>query len=154
GGEPEVLVKATTDEIASSPQLLDHGRAVLFTLTPTASLGRPDQSQIVVQPIPHGDRKVILRGGFDAHYISSGHLIYSVGGDVRAVAFDPGRLEMKGAPVQVIEGVRRTGSYSLLSISDRGSLIFVPGDAGTAVTRTVLALADQSGKLVTLQLPP
>src|SRR5262249_48198820 len=140
-------------EIASSPQLLEHGRAVLFTLTPTASLGRTDQSQIVVQQLPRGERKV-LHGGFDARYISSGHLIYSVGGDVMAVAFDASRLEMKGTPVPVLEGVRRSGSYSLLSISDREGLVFIPGEAGAAVNRTVLALADRSGKLQTLPLPP
>jgi len=69
GGEPEVLVKATRDEIYSSPQLLNHGQAVLFTVTPSAAGERSDESQVVAQPLPHGDRKVVARG-FDAHYSS------------------------------------------------------------------------------------
>jgi eukaryotic-like serine/threonine-protein kinase len=152
GGEPEVLVKVTGDEIASSPQLLDHGRTVLFTLRPSAA-SPTEQSQIVVQPLPAGDRKVISRG-VDAHYLPSGHLVYSIGGNVMAVAFDEKRLETAGAFIPVVEGVQRTGSFSQLSISDRGGLIFIPGEAGTGVTHTELALADRSGKLQTLQLPP
>jgi len=154
GGEPEVLVKATRDEIYSSPQLLNHGQAVLFTVTPSAAGERSDESQVVAQPLPHGDRKVVARG-FDAHYLPSGHLVYSVGGDVMS-AFDPSKLEMKGEgqPVSVVEGVRRSGSFSQLAVSDQGGLIFIPGEAGSEATRTVVALADRSGKLQKLALPP
>jgi len=73
-----------------------------------------------------------------------------------SVAFDPSKLEMKGEgqPVSVVEGVRRSGSFSQLAVSDQGGLIFIPGEAGSEATRTVVALADRSGKLQKLALPP
>jgi serine/threonine-protein kinase len=122
-------------------------------VTPSAAAGRSDESQVVVQPLPRGDRKVVVRG-FDGRYLPSGHLIYSVGGDVMSVAFDPSKLEMKGLPVPVIEGVRRNGSFSQFAVSHRGGLIFIPGEAGSDATRTVVALAERSGKIQKLALPP
>src|SRR5262249_52384323 len=144
GGEPEIVVPVKEDAIASSPQLLNHGRAILFTLTPRTAVDRLDQSQIVVQSLPQGARKVITSGR-DGHYLSSGHLIYSAGGNVLAAPFDISRLEPKGAFVPVIEGVRRFNLFTQLSLSDRGSLIYISGDdSSSGAARNVLALAERS----------
>ena len=144
GGDPELIVPTKyTDEVAAKPQLLDHGHIVLFTVMPAearqTSANLDQQSQIVAQVLPRGDRKVILRGGGDAQYLSSGHLIYTIGGNVLAVRFDPRTLEMKGGSVPVIEGVRRTTATNTtqLSVSDKGALIYLQGSAG-AVSNTVL----------------
>jgi len=160
GGDPELIVPTKyTDEVAAKPQLLDHGHIVLFTVMPAearqTSANLDQQSQIVAQVLPRGDRKVILRGGGDAQYLSSGHLIYTIGGNVLAVRFDPRTLEMKGGSVPVIEGVRRTTATNTtqLSVSDKGALIYLQGSAG-AVSNTVLALADLSGKTQALPIPP
>jgi len=155
GGEPELVVPVQTDGIASSPQFLDKGRAVLFTYTPRSVAGRAatDQSQIIVQVLPKGDRKVILSGASDAHHLSSGHLVYTVGGNVLAVPFDPSRLELKRGSVPVIQGVERTALFTHSSVSARGTLLYIPGSAGTDPARTVLALADRNGNIEKLPLP-
>ena len=152
--EPELLVPVETDGIASSPQFMDEGRTVLFTYTPRTAADRTDQSQIVAQPVPKGERKVILRGASDAHYLSSGHLIFSSGENILAVPFDPTRLELKGGTVPVIERIRRTALFNQFSISARGSLLYLPRNAGTDPGHSVLALADRNGNIQKLSLPP
>src|SRR5262245_37729193 len=154
GGEPELLVPVETDGIASSPQFINEGRTVLFTYTPRTAADRTDQSQIMAQRIPKGERKVILRGASDAHYLSSGHLIFSSGENILAVPFDPTRLELKGGTVSVIERVRRTPRLNQFSVSARGSIVYMPGNAGTDAGRSVLALADRNGNIQKLSLPP
>ena len=156
GGEPEVLVASAADSI-HGPQILDHGRAVLFTITTSQNATKWDQAQIVVQPLPSGTRKVLVRGGSDARYVPSGHIIYALAGNVLAIPFDLKNLEVKGGPVPVIEGVMRssggaTGSAQL-SLSENGTLVYAPGSSQPASQQT-LALVDRSGKAQPLPLVP
>jgi serine/threonine-protein kinase len=159
GGEPEVLVSIKPEDRAHGPQILDGGKAVLFTLAEGAT-GTPEQwdtAQIVVQPLPSGERKVILRGGSDARYLDSGHLLYAVGRNVSAIPFDLRKLETGGGPIVVLEGVMRPYSYvsgaANLSLSENGTLAYVPGDAA-GFSRNALAFTDKSGKFEPLPLPP
>ena len=55
-----------------------------------------------------GQRKTLVRGGSDAEYVESGHLIYTAAGTLRVVGFDPARLEVLGDPVEVVEAVMTT----------------------------------------------
>jgi serine/threonine-protein kinase len=168
GGEPEVLIgRKDEDGWMAYPQMLDRGRAVLFTLAPRPGRSggdrcQPgvggvcwDQSSIVVQQLPSGPRKVLVAGS-DARYVSSGHLLYALGGNVLAVPFDLKTLTVKGGPASVIEGVMRapllqTG-VAHYSISDNGDLAYFPGAASTAPR--ILALVERTGKTETLRMPP
>ena len=158
GGEPEVLVSVNASELTHGPQILDHGKAVLFTVTTVQNqTDRWDQAQIVVQPLPSGPRKVLVRGGSDARYVPTGHIIYALSGNVLALPFDLKKLDAKGGSVPVIEGVMRasgaaTGSAQL-AVSENGTLVYVPGSSQPASQRT-LALVDRSGKVQPLPLPP
>jgi Tol biopolymer transport system component len=154
GGEPEVLA-ASPSELTHGPQLLDHGKALLFTVATGG--GKWDQAQIVVQTLPSGPRKVLVRGGSDARYVSTGHIIYALGGNVLAIPFDLKTLDVKGGPAPLIEGVMRasggaTGSAQL-AVSENGTLIYAPGGSQETSQRT-LALVDRSGKVQPLPLPP
>jgi len=48
-----------------------------------------------------GQRKTLVRGGSDAEYLESGHLIYAAAGTLRVLGFDPVRFEVLGDPVPV-----------------------------------------------------
>ena len=105
GGTPVRLVAVDEKkEAAHGPQLLPGGRAVLFTLATAGS--EWNEAQIVVQSLDSGERKVVLRGGRDARYVETGHLVYARSGTLLAVPFDLDRLEVIGGPVPVVEGVR------------------------------------------------
>ena len=157
GGTPEKLTNLKEGELAHGPQILPGGRALLFTLARGSAPDRWDKAQIVVQPlIGGGERKILIEGGSDARYLPTGHLVYAIGGSLFAVPFDVKRLEIVGSPTQVLEGVRRslsgtTGSAQF-SVSDTGSLLYVPGPSILSAAND-LGVIDRTGTPQPLKLP-
>jgi len=156
GGQAETVVRVGLDKgQAHRPQLLS-GDVVLFTQARRTNSDFPwEQAQIVVQSLKTGERKTIIDGGTDGRYISTGHLVYAVGGLVFAVPFDIARLAVTGRAVPVIEGVRRVASVTsgaaLVAYSDTGTLIYVPGPGSSG--RLDVALFDRKGGAEALNLP-
>jgi eukaryotic-like serine/threonine-protein kinase len=159
GGAPEQLTAVREGEQAHGFQLLLDGRALLFTIANAADGARRwDTAQIVMQTTATGARQTIIRGGTDARYLPTGHLLYSARGIVFAVPFDPMRQAVTGEPVPVVEGVMRpvgafTGSVQF-AISRTGVLLYVPGPVGATNLDRVLAVADRAGTVTPIPLPP
>ena len=63
---------------------------MLFTIT--ALTGGLDAAQVAVLDLQTGMRTILVRGGSNAHYVPSGHLVYAAAGTLRAVPFDLARL--------------------------------------------------------------
>jgi serine/threonine-protein kinase len=125
GGVPEPLTTLANGEATQRwPQLIRGGHAVLYTTS--RNLGRYDDGEIVVQTLPNGPRRTIVRGYF-GRYLPSGHVTFVRGGRLFAAAFDLERLELTGSPVPVLEQVR-TGPTT-------GGAQFAFSNAGTAVYR-------------------
>jgi len=127
GGSPAVIGTLAEGETTQSwPQILPGGRTVLYS--GNISTTGWDQGNIMAQPISGGPPKLILRGGFHARYIRTGHLIYVNQGTLFAVPFDPERLELKGTPAPLLEAVTtvlNTGAAHFSS-SETGTLVYVP----------------------------
>ena len=106
------------------PSVLPRGRGVLFTI---ATAGQADSPQVAVLDLKTGQRKTLIRGGSDAQYVETGHLIFAAAGALRAVRFDPARLEVLGDPVTVVEHVlmKPTGAANY-AVSRQGTLVYVP----------------------------
>ena len=165
GGQPEQLVSVNNDEMAHGPQMLPGGQAVLFTLATGTRPDRWDKAKTVVQSLTSGTRKVVVDGASDARYLPTGHIVYAVGGTLFAVPFDLRRLEVTGVAVPVVEGVRRTiggaGIFTAAtgaaqySVSDNGSLFYVPGPVSATYLNlsTDLALMDRKGAVEGLKFP-
>jgi eukaryotic-like serine/threonine-protein kinase len=166
GGQAELIVEAKGGETVLGPQVLPDGKAILFTVArdiaaPTAaqSTERWDKAQVVVQSLKSGARKTLIDGGSDARYLASGHLVYAIGGVLFAVPFDPKREEVTGAPIPVVEGVRRGAFASVasgvaqFSVSETGSLVYVPAPAQAAPARRDLVFIDRNGEVQPLKLP-
>ena len=85
------------------PFALPGGRSLLFTM----ASAQPENSQIAVLDLKTKDIKTLLRGGTDAKYVTTGHLVYTSAGSrtgsLRAVRFDLARLEVLGDPVPVVD---------------------------------------------------
>lgn len=160
GGRPEVLVSVDEGEVAHGPQILPDGQAVLYTLARGTASDRWDHAQIVVHRLPSGERTTLIEGGSDARYVSTGHLVYALGGVLFAVPFDVGRLEITGAAVPVIQGIRRAESPDVntgvahFDLSTTGSVIYVPGPESGALGPRRLALVDRKGNVEPLTVPP
>jgi eukaryotic-like serine/threonine-protein kinase len=135
------------------PEMLPGGRAVLFTITSLSLTGGPDATQVAVLDLQTGMRKILVRGGSHAHYVSSGHLVYAAAGTLLAVPFDLARLETRGTPVAVVPDVVTTikGGVDAVVAGD-GTLAYVPGTIeGTPRT---LVWVDRQGRETPIPAPP
>jgi serine/threonine-protein kinase len=133
GGEPKVLTrpdKAAGEVNHFFPAVLPGGRAVLFTIV---IAGQPiENAQIAVFDLKTGRKKVLIRGGSQPEYVETGHIIYAAAGTLRAVRFDPERLQVLSDPAPVAEQVMTaaTGAANF-AVAQNGTLLYVPGSAGT-----------------------
>jgi serine/threonine-protein kinase len=103
---------------------------VVFTIGSPAAVtgGTPtiailDLSTNVVTPVH--------TGGTDAQYVASGHLVYTAGGSLWAVRFDPERLQVSGTPVPVVTEITvSTGDVvAAYAVSETGTFLYTAGDA-------------------------
>jgi serine/threonine-protein kinase len=159
GGTPELVIPTEAPEQIHGPQMLPGGEWVLFTLTSVGGPTRWDEAQIVVQSLESGERKILWEGGSDARYVPTGHLVYALEYVLFALPFDLTSLEVSGGPVPIVEGVRRAGNPTTSSasanygLSAGGTLVYVPGST-VGSSRSILALADRSGVVDPLDMPP
>jgi serine/threonine-protein kinase len=155
GGEPENLVKVKPGQVAFSPQMLPGGRAVIFTL---AENGNWDDAQIVAHPVNSGTLKALMKGGSDARYVASGHLVYARQDSLLAVPFDAETLTVTGGPVPLVEGVARANQtvngIAHFSVSTDGTLVYVPESAVAATTQRTLVWVDRQGREEPIKVPP
>ena len=157
GGKPELLVSITAG-FAYGPQMLPGGTDVLYTLAASLGPDQWDRAAVIVQTLRTGERKRVVEGGSDARYLSTGHLVYALGGTLFAAPFDLQRRELTRPAVPVLEGVRRAAAGSTghahFSVSDTGSLIYLTGPAGSSTQQFDIARVDRKGSIDLLQLSP
>src|SRR5262245_7738925 len=156
GGEPENLVKVKPGQVALSPQMLPGGRAVIFTLAEGENW---NDAQIVVHLLNSGTLKALVKGGSDARYVASGHLVYARQDSLLAVPFDAETLTVTGGPVPLLEGVARANQtangIAHFSVSTDGTLVYVPGSAVAATnSQRTLVWVDRQGREEPIKVPP
>jgi len=158
GGTPETIIKIKPGEAAASPSLLPDGKTILYSLARADGPARWDQAEIIAQQ-PGGAAKVLIKGGSDARYAPSGHLVYAIGNVLYAVPFDAGALEVRGGPVPLVTGVQRalgpannTPSANF-GLSDRGTLVYLNAVANAPPPESTLAIVDRNGTMRTLEVP-
>ncbi len=133
GGEPRALTKPDRSKGEGDhtlPSALPGGRAVLFTVTAATGGGN---NQVAVLDVPSGSYKTLIPSGSAPRYVATGHLVYADEGGLRAVRFDPERLEVVGEPASVVDALSmRPDGAADYAVSESGTLIYVP--AGVDVT--------------------
>ncbi len=158
GGTPALIIPMKNDELMHGPQRLPDEETVLFTYAVgnSGNAGTTwENSQIVAHSLKTGQRKTLVQGGMEGQYIASGHLVYAVRGVLLAVPFDARRLEVTGAPVPLVQGVRTDSSTVHYSVSETGSLVYMPGPITASAGQLDLALVDAAkGTTEALKLPP
>jgi serine/threonine-protein kinase len=156
GGPPEQLVRVTKGAGAVSAQMLPDGEHVLFTINTGASIRQPSRGQVVVQSIKTQERRTVIERGSDARYVASGHIVYAQDGVLFALPFDAARLATTGQPVRIVEGIRYAtlpAATAQFSLSDTGTLVYVPGPASAASSRLDLVFIDRKGSVASLGIP-
>ena len=145
GGEPTMLTAADPAQhegTYSFPSVLPLGRGVLFTI---ATASQADRS-IAVLDLKTGQRRTLIRGGSDAQYVESGHLIFAAAGALRAVRFDPARLEVLGDPVTVVDQMmmKPTGAGNY-AVSRAGTLAYISAGLSEQASPRALVWVDRKG---------
>jgi eukaryotic-like serine/threonine-protein kinase len=146
GGEKTLLFHRDASKNEGAvlyPQLLPDGKHLLFTIWRGSSF---DESDIAVRSLESGEQKILVRGGCDARYLPTGHLVYGRGGALLAVPFDADKREIRGAPVIVLEDVATGIMYGEVhfSVSERGTLVYAPG--GVLKEERDLVWVDRKGE--------
>jgi Tol biopolymer transport system component len=138
GGTPAAVTTpdASKGERHLLPQLLPGGNALLFT---TVTSEDWETANVVLHALGSGERRVLIPGGADARYVSTGHLVYMKTGTLMAVPFDARSQQVTGAPVALIDGVMQgvnagnaadeTGAGQF-TVSASGTLLYVVGGVG------------------------
>jgi Tol biopolymer transport system component/tRNA A-37 threonylcarbamoyl transferase component Bud32 len=164
GGQPQTLTKPQDkgDQRHFWPQLLPDGNAVLFAAN---AAGNWDTANVDVLGLKDdgalkaGEIKILVRGGYSPHYLPGpsggvGHLVYIHEGVLLGVPFDPVKLELRGTPVPLVEGVAASPGPGggQFDVSRTGSLVYLAGT--TAVTGVTFSWMDSSGKIEPLLAKP
>jgi serine/threonine-protein kinase len=154
GGEPMMLTKPNRERGEGDhqwPEFLPGAQAVLFTITPAT--GSIDNARVAVLDLQSGTHKILVSGGSHAHYLASGHLVYGVGGTLRAVAFDLERLEAVGTPTPVLpQVVTTTVGAADFDVARDGTLVYV-FSGGDQTTARSLVWVDRQGREEPIKAP-
>jgi eukaryotic-like serine/threonine-protein kinase len=123
---------AATRERHLLPYTLPGGRELLFTTVISRDW---DTANVVLLSLDSGERRILIRGGADARYVNTGHIVFMKTGSLMAVPFDVRSRQVTGTPVTLVEGVMQgvnapntlfetgAGQFAVTS----GSLIYALG---------------------------
>jgi serine/threonine-protein kinase len=149
GGEARVLTNPDRDggEIDHRwPHILPDGGSVLFTIW----RGTLASAQIAIAPMETGEHRPLI-SGTSPHYVNAGYLVFATPeGSLRAVEFDPGRGELRGTPITVLDSVVVAGDGAAdYALSADGTLAFF-----SSSPRRTPVFVDRSGGTEPLSVPP
>ncbi|MCP4898986.1 MAG: protein kinase [bacterium] len=136
------------------PDALPNGEVLVFTIGSIDSPNNYDNARIGAYSLKTGKRSILIEGANMARIVDDDTLIYTRGGVLYAIAWDPDSLETQGEATPVIEDVggdpsSGTGYYA---VAGDGTCAWVRG----AVTETdaLLTLVDRAGTATRLPLGP
>ena len=147
-----MVIPAADGEALDAPQLLPDGDTVLFSVRVGSNSW--DDAYIVAFSLTSGDRTMLLEGGSDARYVSSGHLVYALEDGLFAVAFDAASLRVTSGPVSMVEGVDRANvaASANYAVSVDGTLFFL---ASGNASNLPLGWVDRTGRVEVIEtIPP
>ena len=154
GGSPTTVMETAPGEFDDVwPQFLPGGKAVLFVAYPTQD---PNSASVEVLTFADRHRKMLVRGGTCARYLSSGHLVYTSKGTLFAIAFDVDRMETRGTAFPVLDDVAYQAQYGDADVdfSDTGTLVYRRGSGGAVAETRTIQWVDGAGKKVQLPAKP
>ena len=140
GGIPETLIEVEGG-LLFGPQILPDGKRVLYLRWQT------NTGMISIHSLESNETEELFEGD-RPRYLSTGHLVYKLDNNLLAVPFDPDTNKEIGGPRTMVEGV---GPYS---ISDEGTLVFIPGISGTTEPEFTLVWMDREGNEDPLGVSP
>jgi len=147
GGKVESLTEPAKLNHQSDrwPHFLPGGESILYT--GQFGISTLDDSETLTLNLQTGQAKAIHHGGYNARYLSSGHLVFFRQGSLFGLRFNPSRLETSGQAVRLFDGVAADVALggADLTISRTGTMMYHAGKA-TSLGLPVVWI-DGSGKI-------
>jgi len=108
-----------------------------------------------VQSISTGKRTTIIEGASNGRYLLTGHLSYTLAGNVLAVPFDLQTLSVGKSGVPIIQGIRRSTTVGVaqFAVSKSGTLAYIPGSTTFAGRARMFVITDRKSSTRSLPLP-
>jgi serine/threonine-protein kinase len=157
GGEPKLLTKpdpAKNERSHRWPTILPGRKAALFTIGTLDKPGDYEDAVIAVADLASGQSHTVVEGASMALFAPPDHLIYSRGGALFSVPFDPVGRRVTGSPATVLQGVAGDRSSGMVhfALAADGTLAYMPTGKGTRDGK--LAWADREGRVEDLPSEP
>jgi serine/threonine-protein kinase len=153
GGVAGLLTKLDPGELTNRwPQILPGGKGVVFTAS--SSLNVQLGARIEAISLKNGELKNLVRGGYYGRYLPSGHLVFVRDGVLFGVPFNPDRLEVRGAPVPLLDDVaanRSTGGGQF-DFSANGTFVYATGKSAAQAWQ--MTWLDSTGRMQPLLKVP
>ncbi len=161
-GKPAPLTTLGDGEVAHMlPSLLPGGRTLLYTVR--KRLLTWGDEEVVAEPLPTGERKVVLRDAVDARFVrATGHLVFLRRGVLYGVPFDADKLQRLGPEAPVLDVVAQaltagnsadvTGAGQF-AIAPTGTLAWLSGPV-VPPPQGRLVTVDRRGQVTALPAPP
>jgi predicted Ser/Thr protein kinase len=138
---------------------LPHDRGVL--LNATWYEGGAYRLGVGVLDLRTNKAKILIKDAGNPLYSPTGHLLFSRGDAIYAVPFDLGRLEVRGAPVAIMDGLRvSVGALNAgFLLAGNGTLCYAPGgtvgqDRHVVIADAVGAVSEWSGERQSYEATP
>jgi eukaryotic-like serine/threonine-protein kinase len=142
---------ATAGEISHRwPQIVPEHDALLFTARTGPG---PDEASIAWQSLKTGERRTLVRGGENGHYVRSGYVVYARSEDLLTIPFDPsaGGVSM-ATPMRLPERpLVSSGEATPYAVSATGTLAYLSGGPSQHARR--LVTVEPTGSVQPLNLP-
>ena len=155
GGETTVVTTPSRERGEGDhlwPEFLPGSRAALYTIVPAN--GDLGDAQIAVLDLATGASKTLIRGGSQARYVSSGHLVYVANGALWAVGFDLNRRDTTGTAMVVVPKlVTLPTGVGEFDVARDGTLVYVASGGSGEAPRT-LVWVDREGRETAVSAPP
>jgi eukaryotic-like serine/threonine-protein kinase len=158
-GDSKPFVSDSAGYSFTIERVLPGDRGVLLSAARWGSAGY--EINVAVMDLKSGATKVLIQNGGHPRYLPAGYLVFSRKDVMMAVPMDLGRLEVRGQPVALMDGLRTISTWAPgdFELSGGGLLGFPPG--GRSGGRRSVAIADAAGKITTwagepqaYELPP
>ena len=147
-GDAKPSTITTVDDAAGQaghhwPHVLPGGTHLLYTMELDGK--SYSDAQIMIAGIDGSDRRVLIAGGSDARYFTTGHILYWREGSVWAVPFDLSNRQLAGSATVVLPDVMfgEANGQAHYSVSANGTLVYLPG-RDTQQERSLM-LVDRAG---------
>ena len=130
------------------PEVLPHGKALLFTILKGYIA---EQASVAVLSLETGKWRTLIQGGANPHYVPGGYLVYAQDGSLMSVRFDLSSLKVTSSPVRVLADLMTNSEYGAaqFTFAPDGTMAYIAGNGAETHRKVVLVGRDGQSKELT-----